>query len=305
MGGQDLSRRHFLWGTSAVAGGALLMPHRQADTVPRPVPSAVSAITGATVSPLAYDINAWVVTAKRFDSYVSLPLATTIQKVYMTEGQYFTDPLPVHIRALAKVGCQFIICVYPSRTTDQRTKLANFLALLNSNGIVYQVALVNEWNGKNKFPTPQDYLDYWSRYAPVVQAAGVPLCNLVVVSSYKTAEAKIKPGFPTNPLPDRYWLDYYATAYKFHLRLDTPGGLLDQADSLGVPAGIAEFGIGANSVAPMSVWDEFCPYLASLAPRLPLGCLYWGSTNGSMRQNVVTGPHDRKVPGIQQVIGAF
>jgi hypothetical protein len=302
----DLSRRQFLWGSSAAIAAAPLMLHGRPGTVSRRAPHAVATkITGATVSPAAYGITGWVQAAKKFDSYVGLPLATTIQKIYMTEGQYFTNPLPVRISALAKVGCQFIICVFPSRSTDESTKLANFLHLLNSKGIVYEVALVNEWNAKDKFATPQAYHQYWRHYAPVVKAAGVPLCNLVVVTSNKTNYAKIQPGFPRSPLPDRYWLDYYATAYQFGLRLDAPGGLLDQAEHLGVPAGIAEFGIGAQGTAPLSVWNnKFCPYLVGLAPRLPLGGLYWGSVNHS-RQNVVTGPNDPKVPGIQKVIGAF
>lgn len=300
---QNLSRRHFLQGSSAAVAGALLIPGRS-RTAPRPAASTASLVTGATVAPQAYGLTSWLQAAKKLDSYIGLPLATTIQKVYMTEGQYYTDPLPGHITSLARAGCQFIICVFPSRSTDESAQLATFLQLLNSNGIVYEAALVNEWNSKNKFVNPQDYLDYWSHYAPVVQAAGVPLCCLVCATSNPTNYAKIEPGFPTSPLPDRYWIDYYATAYQYHLRLDRSGGLLDQASSEGVPAGIAEFGIGANGTAPMSVWDEFCPYLAGLAPRLPLGCLYWGSVNHST-QNVVTGSSDPKVPGIQQVIGAF
>lgn len=305
MRDQNPSRRQFLWGSSAAIAAAPLMFHGRPSTAPLPAPRAVTAkITGATVSPAAYGITGWGQAAKMFDSFVGLPLATTIQKIYMTEGEYFTNPLPVRIRSLARLGCQFIICVFPSRTTDESAKLANFLKLLNNDGIVYQVALVNEWNAKDKFATAQAYLDYWHHYAPVVKAAGVPLCSLVVVSSHKGAEAKIQPGFPTNPLPDRYWLDYYATAYMYGLRLNKPGGLLAQAQNLGVPAGIAEFGIGAHGVAPMSVWNQFCPYLVRMAPRLPLGCLYWGSVNGGT-QNVVTGPNDPKVPGIRQVIGAF
>jgi hypothetical protein len=56
---------------------------------------------------------------------------------------------------------------------------------------------------------------------------------------------------------------------------------------------------------PIGVWDEFCQYLASLAPRLPLGCVYFGSEGGYGRQNVVTGPDDPKVPGIQRVMNQF
>ena len=267
--------------------------------------ASATTITGATVSPFPYGITGWLQAAKMFDSYVGLPLATTIQKFYMQEGQYFTS-LPPHIKQLAKGGCQFIICVFPSRSTDDSTNLANFLQFLNSSGIVYQVALVNEWNTHTNFGTPSDYLNYWSRYAPVVQAAGVPLCNLVCASSSKSAYNKIQPGFPTNPLPDRYWIDYYATAYRFKVRLDTPGGLLDQADSYGVPTGIAEFGWSAGGgTLTMAQWDEYCPYLAGLAPRLPLGCLYWGAVHSNLTYDVVTGPSDPKVPGIQQVINAF
>jgi hypothetical protein len=341
---QDLSRRQLLRGsTVAVAGaaiaGALLIPRGRSGTVPWPAPSgageaggglaaeasggpllaplrrtsmaprrASSRPAGATVNPRAYGIpyrpDGYLRAAERFDSYVGLPLATTIQKIYLREGQYYTDPLPLQITTLAGAGCQFIICIHPSRTTDQRTQLARFLWLLNSHGIVYQAAMFNEWNYADNFASAQDYLSYWSHYAPVVKAAGVPLCNLVAASSNKTNYAKILAGFPVNPRPDRYWIDYYATAYRWNLRLDARGGLLDQADSLGVPAGIGEFGIGAHGVAPMSVWDEFCHYLAGLAPRLPLGCVYWGSVNDG-RQNVVTGPRDPKVPGIRQVMEAF
>lgn len=305
MRDQGLSRRHFLQGSSAAVAGALLIPRALPGTVPRPARRAVSAkVTGATVSPNAYNVAGWLHAAKIFDSYVGLPLATTIQKIYMHESEYYSDALGVHLMSLARAGCQFIICVYPSRTKDDSAKLAKFLQLLNNKGIVYQIALVNEWNCKSKFPDAQHYLDYWSHYAPVVQAAGVPLCSLVCASSNKAAYAKIQPGFPVNPLPDRYWIDYYATAYRWHVRLGARGGLLDQASSHGVPAGIGEFGIGANGSAPMSVWDVYCPYLASLAPRLPLGGLYWGSVNKG-RQDVVTGPDDPKMPGIKQVIGAF
>jgi hypothetical protein len=301
MSDRTLSRRWFLAG-SAAAAGVMLMPGRAAAIRLRHAPAtATTPIIGATVNPSAYNLTSWLQAANLFDSYVGMPLAITSQKIFMAEGKYYTSPLPTHVTSLAKAGCQFIVCVYPSRTTDDSANLAAFLQLLNSNGINYQVALVNEWNTGTKFATAQDYLAYWSHYAPVVQAAGVPCGVLICASSNKTQYAKIQPGFPTSPLPDRYWIDYYAQGYRWNVRLDTSGGLLDQADSLGVPAGIAEFGIGAGFPPPMSVWDAFCTYLAGLAPRLPLGCLYWGSAGA----DIVTGPTDPKVPGIQQVISAF
>jgi hypothetical protein len=301
---QDLSRRRFLAGSSAAVGGALLMPGGWPATARPPRRALIAATTpaiGATVNPSAYHLTNWLQAAQTFDSYVSLPLATTAQKIFLNEGQYYSAPLPAHITGLATAGCQFIVCVYPSRTTDDSANLAAFLQLLNSNGIVYQVALVNEWNAGTKFVDAQHYTAYWNHYAPVVQAAGVPCGVLVCASSNKAQYAKIQPGFPVNPLPDRYWIDFYAQGYRYNVRLDTPGGLLDQAASLGVPVGIAEFGIGAGFAPPLSVWEAFCPYLVSLAPRLPLGCLYWGCQG----QDIVTGPTDPKVPGIQQVIAAF
>lgn len=336
MRDQDLSRRQLLWGSSAAVAAALLIPGMRLGTAPRSAPFAAAegsggalltprgrpgtvsqsaprigaAVTGATVAPRAYGIpggtTAWLQAAKRFDSYVGLRLATRMQKIYLQEGHYYTHPLPPQITTLARAGCQFIVCVYPSRTTDERAKLARFLRLLNSHGIVYQVALTNEWNCGNKFPSAQAYLRYWRHYAPVVKAAGVPLCNLVCASSSATAYNKIQPGFPTSPLPDRYWIDYYATAYKFKVRLDTAGGLLDQAEGYGVPVGIAEFGWAAGGgTLTMAEWDKYCSYLVGLVPRLPLGCLYWGAVHNGLTYDVVTGPDDPKVPGIQQVINGF
>jgi hypothetical protein len=313
MLGQDLSRRQFILGSSAATAGALLIPRGPSGMTSRPrltsrvqSASTTTPITGATVNPRVYGISDWVKGAKTFDSYVGYPLATTIQKIYMLEGQFYKEPLPAKITELANVGCQFIVCVYPSSTTDQSSELTTFLDLLTSKGIVYQVALTNEWNTKNKFPTPQDYLNYWSQYAPVVQDAGVPLCTLVCATSNKSRYAKIEPGFPTNPLPDRYWIDYYGTAYRFKIRLE---GLIAQATGYGVPSGVAEFGWSAGDGSlTMEEWDEYCSYLAGLATEspspLPLGCLYWGD-DGADGLDVVTSADDPKVPGIQQVISAF
>jgi hypothetical protein len=307
MRDQDLSRRKFLLGSCAAAAGALLIPRVQSGTAARARLAATSPspITGATVNPNVYRMSNWVKGAQTFDSYVGYPLASTIQKIYMLEGQYYKDPLPPHIAQLAAAGCQFIVCVYPSATADESSQLSDFLQVLNSKGIVYQAALVNEWNCAKKFATPRAYLDYWSQYAPVVQDAGVPVCNLVCASSTKSAYAKIEPGFPTDPLPDAYWIDYYATAYRFKVRLDASGGLLDQAESYGVPVGVAEFGWSAgNGSLTMQEWDAYCPYLAGLASRLPLGCLYWGDP-GADGQDAVTSADDPKIPGIRQVVSAF
>jgi hypothetical protein len=225
-----------------------------------------------------------------------MPLAATIQKIYLKGGQYLTDPLPSHITSLAGIGCQFIICFKPSKTTDETAKLAKCLQLLNQKGIVYRAVINQEWNCAGKF-TPAEYKSYWRRYAPVVKNHGIPLCNLVCASSTKSAFNKIEPGFPTNPLPDQYWIDYYAEAYRFKVRID---GLLDQADSLGVPAGIGEFGYAVAFPKTMTwaMWEKYVPYLAGLAPRMALGCLYFGCRD----ENTVTSAHDRKIPGIRQVI---
>lgn len=310
---QYLSRRRFLLGSSAAVAGSLLIPGRASGMVGRrrltshglsgsasPAPPVPTPITGATVNPSVYQMTNWVDAANTFDSYVGYPLATTIQKIYMLEGQYYTDPLPSRMRQLASVGCQFIVCVYPSRTTDESSQLSDFLQLLNSNGIVYQAALDNEWNTKDKF-TPQTYLAYWSHYAPVVQAAGVPLALMVCASSNRSEFAKIEPGFPTDPLPDVYWIDYYATGYRWNVRLARSGGLLQQAENYGVPAGLGEFGWAADGNVTMQQWNEYCYYLRRLAPRLPLGCLYWGAHG----IDAVTSAQDPKIPGIRRVISAF
>src|SRR5437764_12929771 len=220
IGDQNLSRRKFLLGSCAAVVGGLLTPGGASGMVTRPRLTArgLSAwagfgptpITGATVNPTVYQMTNWLQAANTFDGYVGsgYTLAKTIQKFYMVEGRYPTQ-LPLRITELAKVGCQFIICVYPSRTTDQSSQLTSYLQLLNSHGIHYQIALVNEWNCKDKFATPQAYLDYWGRYAPVVKNAGASVASLVLATSNKAAFDKIEPGFPTPPnypLPDAYWI---------------------------------------------------------------------------------------------------
>jgi hypothetical protein len=294
---QAFSRRGFLQGSSAVAAGALLMPRGWLSNMSRGGARAAPAqVTGATVNPSVYHISDWAKGAKIFDSYVGLPLAATIQKIYLKEGEYLTAPLPAHITSLASIGCQFIICFKPSKTTDETAKLAKCLQLLNQKGIVYRAVISQEWNTRGKF-TPPEYKSYWRKYAPVVKNHGVPVCYLVCASSTKSAFNKIEPGFPTTPLPDQYWIDYYGEAYRFKVRID---GLLDQADSLGVPAGIAEFGYAVAFPKTMTwaMWEKYVPYLAGLAPRMPLGCLYFGCRD----LNTVPSANDRKIPGIQQVI---
>ena len=200
---QVVSRRGFLMGSSAVAAGALLTPRGLLSAGPRSAPRAAAAqVTGATVNPGVYHISDWAKGAKIFDSYVDLPLATTIQKIYLKDSEYLTNPLPAHITSLASIGCQFIICFKPSKTIDETTKLAKCLQLLNQKGIVYRAVVNQEWNCSTKF-TPSEYQNYWRRYAPVVKNHGVPVCNLVCASSTKSAFAKIEPGFPTKPLPDQ------------------------------------------------------------------------------------------------------
>lgn len=294
---QVFSRRGFLQGSSAIAAGAVLTPRGLLSAGSRLAPRASAPlVTGATVNPSVYHLSDWAKAAKVFDSYVGLPLAAKIQKIYLKEGEYLTNPLPSHITSLARIGCQFIICFKPSRTTDDTAKLAKCMQFLNQKGIVYRAVICQEWNTRGKF-TPQEYKSYWRKYAPVVKNHGVPACYLVCASSTKAAFNKIEPGFPTSPLPDQYWIDYYGEAYRFNVRI---GGLLDQADSLGVPAGIAEFGYAVAFPKTMSwaMWEKYVPYLAGLAPRMPLGCLYFGCRD----LNTVTSASDRKIPGIQHVI---
>ena len=299
LSSEGVSRRGFLCGSAAVTAGALLAP----GVLSRSPASAATRITGATVNPHAYGISKWVKAANLFDSYVGEgPLAKTIQKIYLSEGSYPSNPFPPGMTGLAKVGCQFIVCVFPSRTTDESAKLAAYLQLLTSAGFKYRVALVNEWNAHGRF-APEQYLAYWSQYAPVIKAAGVPLCVLVCASSNKNAYNKIQPGFPTSPMPDQYWIDYYGEAYSYKVRLDTSGGLLDQADSLGVPVGIGESGYAVTGALHMTmeIFNKYCAYLAGLAPRLQLGGLYWGSKG----HDIITSASDPKLPGIQQYIQAL
>jgi hypothetical protein len=69
---------------------------------------------GATVDLASYASKNYLDAANTFDGFVGLPLATTIQKVYMGHGEFPPHP-PLKMTQLAKAGCEFLVSIEPSR----------------------------------------------------------------------------------------------------------------------------------------------------------------------------------------------
>lgn len=267
--------------------------------------AAVTPVAGASINPASYGTHNWVTAANIADGYIGLPLAKTMQKVYLSHGEFPTQP-PGEMRELNSVGCQFLVSVEPSTTLTptEQNRLSAFLTMLNQAGMNYRVVLYSEANNQ-AFTTASQWFTYWSYYAPVIQSAGVhcgydPGCNYLAI-------ARAQQFFPANPTPDELWMDYYGTAFRAGARLDT---LIGIAQAAGVPAGMGEWGWSSGPVVfnPMSIpwWNDYCSYLINLAQtgRLGLGALFWASTAQGRKDDVIGSANDPRIPGVRNVAAA-
>jgi hypothetical protein len=274
---QGLSRREFLGGAAGIAAVAALpasatIPARHAS-LPARRRAATTPVVGATVDLASYGSKNYVDAAHTFDGYVGLPLATTIQKVYMV--------------------------------ASEQTLLAKWLTMMNNSGIPYRVVLYSESNDK-AFKTAAEWFAYWSYYAPVVKDAGV-VCAYDCGCGFK-ALPRAAAYFPSNPGPDELWMDFYATSFRGGSRLDTVIGL---ADAAGIPAGVAEWDWSAGDLifTPMTLpwWNAYCDYLVTLATagKLPLGAIFFNAIAKGGRADVIGSASDPRIPGIHRVTQAF
>ena len=307
---QGLSRREFLGGAAGVAAIAALpasvtVPSRHAG--PRARRSAATTpVFGATVDLASYSSKNYLDAANTFDGFAGLPMATTIQKVYMGHGELPPHP-PLKMTQLAKAGCEFLVSIEPSKNmvASEQALLAKWLTMMNNSGIRYRVVLYSEANDK-AFKTAPEWFAYWSYYAPVVKDAGVTLayncgCGF---KALPRAEAY----FPSNPTPDELWMDFYATSFRGGSRIDT---LIGQANAAGIPAGIAEWNWSAGDLifTPMTLpwWNAYCEYIGSLgsAGKLQLGTIFWNAIGKGGRADVIDSASDPRIPGIHRVAQAF
>ena len=262
-------------------------------------------LAGAIINLQAYRVSSFLDAAKIYDSYVGLPLATTIEKIYMSHGQFGPAP-PAKMTELAQAGCQFLVSVEPSRAmtpTDQKI-LARWLAMLNKQGMSYRVALYSECNDK-AFKTVGQWLPYWRYYAPVIHDAGVSCAYEPGCGS--TAVSRAEAYFPAKPAPDELWMDFYATAFRGGSRLDK---LITMAQAAAIPAGIGEWGwsAGRPTAHPMTMpwWDKYGTYLIGLATggKLQLGAMHYSAEAHGRRGDVITSASDPRIPMIHKVVQA-
>jgi TAT (twin-arginine translocation) pathway-exported protein len=307
---QGLSRREFLGGAAGVAAVAALpasatIPSRHASLRARRS-AAITPAFGATVDLASYGSKNYLDAANTFDGLAGLPMATTIQKVYMGHGEFPPHP-PLKMTQLAKAGCEFLVSIEPSRSMvpSEQALLAKWLTMMNNSGIPYRVVLYSESNDK-AFKTAPEWFAYWSYYAPVVKDAGVVLayncgCGF---KALPRAEAY----FPSNPTPDELWMDFYATSFRGGSRLDT---LIGQADNAGIPAGIAEWDWSAGNLifTPMTLpwWNAYCEYIVTLATagKLGLGAIFFNAVAKGGFADVISSASDPRIPGIHRVAQAF
>jgi hypothetical protein len=294
---QSLSRRGFLGVAAGTAVAATLAPARNPRATTAP-------LAGSTVSAESYGVHDSLRAARIADGLYKMPLATTIQKIYMAEGVYGSEP-PRQMRQLAPAGCQFVVSAKPSKKLSgtEKTRLARWLDMLTKAGMKYRVVLWQECNNSS-FARFETWQTYWSYYAPVVKAAGVRCgydagCHVI---------DRAVEFIPSHPKPDELWMDFYASAYRLGVRLDP---LLAAAQKAGISSlGLAEWGFMAGNAIfnPVTIawWDDFCNYLVFLANRghLNLGAIFFGGIGHFGLVDVITSPDDPRLPMLQRVAEA-
>ena len=302
----NLSRRGFLYGAAGVAAAAALPSSQLARAAVTPAArTAATPLTGAIVTPGSYNVRSAVKASHIADGYIGMPLAVTLQKFWVEEAG-LSEPVPARLQELSAAGCQFLISVQPSKqqSSAEQSRLASWLAMVKNDGISFRAVLWAECNDA-AFATPQDWFSYWKYYAPVIQDAGVS-CGYDPSCGYKPETAL--QYFPSNPVPDELWMDYYATGFRRGARLEE---LLAMAHSAGLPtAGLAEWGweAGNPTTNPMTMpwWNEYCEYLIYMADRghFGLGVIYWGARHGSYTYNIIYNASDPRIPMIKKVSNA-
>lgn len=297
---RGLSRREFLGGAAGVAAVAALPP---GGSTPAATPAPLA---GATLNPSSYGIKSYLDAANIYDGYVGMPLATTFEKVYLGHGAFPPQP-PAKITQLAPTGCQFLVSIEPSRamTTAEQKLLAKWLGMLTKSGIPYRIVLYSECNDK-AFKTADEWFAYWSYYAPVVQAAGVPCgydpgCGFLAIG-------RAMEYFPSNPAPDELWMDYYATAFRGGSRIDK---LIAMARSAGISCGMAEWGwaAGDTTFGPMTIpwWNTYCGYLMQLikSGKITLGAINFAAKANGRTVDVINTASDPRIPMIRAMAQAI
>jgi hypothetical protein len=302
-----LSRRGFLYGAAGVAAAAALTPSQIARAAVTPAArAAATPLTGAITTPGTYQVKGALQAAKIADGYIGLPLAVTMQKFWVEEAA-LGEPTPTRLKELSAAGCQFLISVQPSQqqSAAEQSQLASWLTMVKNDGISFRAVLWAECND-GPFATAKDWLAYWQYYAPVIQDAGVS-CGYDPSCGYKPETAL--QYFPSNPVPDELWMDYYATGFRRGSRLDE---LLAMAHSAGLAtAGLGEWGweAGDPALTPMTIpwWNEYCEYLIYMADHghFGLGANYWGARYGSYTCNIIYNASDPRIPMIQKVSQAI
>ena len=296
---RGISRREFLGGAAGVIAVATLPPAGSTRA------AAPAPLAGATTNPSSYGITSNLDAANIYDGYVGMPLATTFEKVYMGHGAFPPSP-PQKMTQLAPAGCQFLVSIEPSRTmtTAEQNLLAKWLAMLSKSGIPYRIVLYSECNDK-AFQTADEWFAYWSYYAPVVQAAGVP-CGYDPGCGFMAIGRAIE-YFPSNPAPDELWMDYYATAFRGGSRLDR---LIAKAQSAGISCGMAEWGWAAGDTTfgamTMPWWNTYGSYLIQLikSGKITLGAINFAAKANGRTVDVINSASDPRISMIHAVAQA-
>jgi hypothetical protein len=299
------------------------------------------------------DATTWAATAEKFNSLTDTDMATTISKIFLQEAAGYPTNPGVAINGLAPLGCRFLICTKPIRagfagtdspkpvgdptgsygdtaTLADRVALANYIAMLQHNDIIFDMVLFQECNAPDWFPNAAAYAAYVAFYGPCYNnpaaywtsggAAPTPVnlvfcgegTNLDTAVEFATAAVGVTAVTHYAIVLDLYSTGYINSTGHYSQGTDPLAEIEAIADPLNLRIGITEMGNSAGGGAPNPNFPIYVNYLITKggsrqsAGKYNYGWIWFNSSPGGGNNTVLepTGSPpvtDVKIPGIQNI----
>lgn len=282
---QAWNRRQFLHGAGGLAAGAVVGGGFLSRAASRPAAStsehvtgrletALPGLIGCTAIPEGYGLSDYLQAAQQVDGILGgRPLALTIQKWYLKEGEYYLSEsdIPNGLLELCDRGCEIFLSIKPppKYTAADYRSVTTTLNVVGAKAKRLYCTLWQEPNNPGNFPSAQAYKDLVASFIGAVREAGVPHAYDPTVYSAGT----YIDFYPGDANVDLVVCDYYGTSYKHGSRLDVPPAgyaqsIMDLADDhrpSPVPFGIGEWGDSSTGhVITPAMWDDYWKHVQSV-----------------------------------------
>lgn len=328
-------------GIELLGGAALLYSLPTGTSIPGTL---VGATIGAALNYAPYTGQGQASSNTLFNGILSRPFASTVQKIYFTQGYSPATNTNVYVNAIAcfNQGASLLVSVeigmtnsgtYANNTVTQSgltcaQELANVITLVNNligSGLSFTTLKLIPWQEANgHFASATAYQNYMNFYVTGAGGLKATFPALKICYNPLVGGGNHWDGFagaPTYATWDELYVDYYGSAYNTSYGIDgtKPN---DQGSYVALaaghtggaaPFGIAEFNdVAGSGLGSTSYWVAYMSYVqgvfqAVLNAGNPLAWLiFWmGDHSNSKPNNQISSNSDYKVAALQAFYDAF